>query len=237
MTVPKVASSNIKRVIIKEKLGYEEGSEEMKQAMLTPHITLANCCLLTAEVAREYYSLQRAFTFTFIRNPWTRLYSAFKDKIATFKGYEDYYYIRKILFTVRDWTWEEVKNDTAVKEAAGTITFTEFLTMLAKTDAENYNDHWKPWFLLTQPCMIKYDYIGYLENISAAYKVVQEKAFSDLDIELGGRYHGSSGSASIIEAYKAIPQNLLDIIMSKFEDDFNIGGYSQDINCIDQPLG
>ena len=234
MTVPKIASSNLKRVIIKEKFGYAEDSDEMKQAMLQPHLTLKSCCLLTAEVARQYYSLQRAFTFAFIRNPWTRLFSAYKDKIVAFKGFEDYYYIRKILFTVRGWTWEEVKNDENVKAVAGTITFIDFLTMLAKTDAENYNDHWKPWFLLTQPCMIKYDYIGYLEDITAAYQVVKDKAFSDLNIELGGKYEGSTWSGGIIAAYKVVPKDVLDVIVSKFEDDFNIGGYSRDINCINQ---
>ncbi|XP_063690162.1 uncharacterized protein LOC134822826 [Bolinopsis microptera] len=237
VTVPKIASSNIKRVIIKEKFGYEEGSEEMEHALFAPHVTLAKCCLLTAEVAREFYSLQRAFTFAFIRNPWTRLYSAYKDKIVKFKGFDDYYYIKKILFTVRDWTWEEVKNEPAVREAAGTITFTDFLTMLATTDAENFNDHWKPWFLLTQPCMIKYDYIGYLEDIGTAYQVVKNKVFSDLDIDLGERYAGSSGSAGTIEAYKVVPKHVLDAIVAKFEDDFNIGGYSTDINCIDQLHG
>ena len=232
MTVPKIASSNIKRVIIKEKLGYSEDSEQMKQAMKQPHVYLSKCCLLTVEVARKFYSLQRAFTFTFIRNPWTRLYSAYRDKIVMFKAFDDYYYIRKILFTVREWSWDQVKVDEDVIEAAGTITFTDFLTMLSKTDAENYNDHWKPWFLLTQPCMIKYDYIGYLEDISSAYQVVKDKVFKDLDMDLGSRYKTSSNSAAVKQAYTAVPNDVLDIVYNKFEDDFVIGGYSRDINCI-----
>ena len=106
--------------------------------------------------------------------------------------------------------------------------------MLSKTDPENYNDHWKPWFLLTQPCMIKYDYIGYLEDIDSAYRVIKDKVFSDLDIELGGRYKGSSGDSEVIEAYNTVPRGVLEEVMSKFEDDFVIGGYSKDINCLDQ---
>lgn len=45
-------------------------------------------------------------------------------------------------------------------------TFREFIQYLLDTDVEEYDEHWKPIFLLCTPCHIRYDIIAKLETLA-----------------------------------------------------------------------
>lgn len=139
----------------------------------------------------------------------------------------------KILRTARGWSGGQLEDWDAVEEEADSVTFTEFLTMVAGTDTDTEDQHWKPWFLEADPCLLHYDYIGYIEDMEASFKEVKDKVFSDLDeIQLSSSGMSGLDVRSVIEAYKHVPGSVIQAIHQDFEDDFLIGGYNSDINCI-----
>ena len=86
----------------------------------------------------------RKFTgFMIARHPMDRLFSAFRDKI-----------LRKSIL---------VKNINGKSSAKPT--FSRFLTYLAMSSPTSYDRHWKPNWVLCNPCMYKYDYILKMESL------------------------------------------------------------------------
>lgn len=45
-------------------------------------------------------------------------------------------------------------------------TFREFVQYLLDTDVEEYDEHWRPMFLLCTPCHVKYDIIAKMETLT-----------------------------------------------------------------------
>ena len=79
--------------------------------------------------------------FMISRHPMDRLFSAFRDKI-----------MRKTII---------VKNINGNKMKP---TFSKFLTFLAMNNPTGYNRHWKPNWVLCNPCLYHYDYILKMET-------------------------------------------------------------------------
>jgi len=125
-----------------------------------------------------------------------------------------------------------VLNKAEVVDAADSITFTEFLTMLALSDTDTYNVHWTPWFHLTEACQVKYDYIGYMEDMETAFSLIKGNLFNDTQLSLPPAYNTQAKSEEVKEAYRTVPSSILNLVYAKFQDDFVIGGYSRQIECI-----
>ena len=104
--------------------------------------------------------------------------------------------------------------------------------MVADTDTDTDDKHWRPWFLEADPCLILYNYIGYIEDMGTSFSVIKDTIFSDLDIELSSDGTTPEDARNAINAYRKVPQNIIESVYQDFEDDFVIGGYSKDIECI-----
>ena len=79
--------------------------------------------------------------FMIARHPMDRLFSAFRDKI-----------LRKSII---------VKNINGNNKKPS---FSKFLTFLAMNNPTGYNRHWKPNWVLCNPCLFHYDYILKMET-------------------------------------------------------------------------
>ena len=105
----------------------------------------------------EYLTMEKYFTFVFVRHPLDRLVSAYSDKllrskpVAQFKNYL-------------------VKN-------YGQVNFQNFLRMVLtsmdKCNSQtttcfnsNINIHWQPYYQLCEFCDVEYDYIGRIETFN-----------------------------------------------------------------------
>eukprot|EP00116_Pleurobrachia_bachei_P010233 sb/3470495/ len=203
-------------------------------AMAKPHVYFRQYRSITPAIAAQNPSLQRALTFTLIRNPWRRLYSAFKDKIAGYPAFNDYEYTRIILRVVRGWSMEQVENTPSVirEVEESPIGFGEFLKYIAESDTDNLNDHWAPWFLITWPCHIKYDLVGYHEDFEATFKVLKDTLFSDYKTGLKGQYRGSAGREDVIRAYQDVPRVVIEQIYTMYSEEFVLGDYDIRPGCV-----
>ena len=170
-------------------------------------------------------TLRQAFSFTAIRNPWTRMISGYRQKLSSedtqggsFKG------IRiEILKQFRG-----VESKTVVSQNLYP-TFREFVMWLIKYNG-NVNVHFKPQYKVLCIPSVKYDFVVPVEYSGILSSEVLTKM--DKNISLLGSYDKSSDprvQSSAIYAKEWLPQ-LDTVIIEKlytiFKADFLLLNYS-----------
>ncbi|XP_054752869.1 carbohydrate sulfotransferase 11-like [Lytechinus pictus] len=114
--------------------------------------------------------------FTFVRNPFIRLLSAFKDKFESLWKYRTdpggkYFrrYAADIMTKYR-------ANATAEQlESGENVTWSEFISYVTHLEEKAFNEHWKPMYKLCDPCHIGYDFVGRVETIDKDAKYLLEE--------------------------------------------------------------
>jgi len=151
---------------------------------------------------RKYWSLILA------RHPMERLFSAYRDKI-----------LRKSII---------VKN---LNKGDRKPTFRTFLTYLAMESPVTYNRHWKPNWILCNPCKFHYDFIIKMETFSRdSGGVLREIGASDLaDINhLNSRSAKSRPPLDWRLLLEDTPSHVLEKILEIFHLDFVMFGYDKE---------
>lgn len=106
------------------------------------------------------------FKTLFVRHPFVRLVSAFKDKAERAPEVEPYFYSQYW------WPMLSKLAPTRTKESnPNRVTFREFVEeLLLKTDPYQFDEHWAPIWTRCEPCYMHYDFIGKLENSHDDFK-------------------------------------------------------------------
>ncbi|XP_064460772.1 carbohydrate sulfotransferase 11-like [Ornithodoros turicata] len=154
--VPKVASTNWKRVLLSLRENRASPLTILANQSHDPHAFRTLSQLSSADVR---YRLQHYLKFFFIRHPYERLLSAYRNKFE--HAWSDYFpkrFGRKIVRTYRsDPSAESL-------ESGADVTFQEFLSYVSDLDVSDdsaaFNEHWRPVSDLCFPCQLHYDVIG-----------------------------------------------------------------------------
>lgn len=155
--------------------------------------------------------------FSFIRNPYTRVLSAYRNKIEPFnKGDSepgDRNFWHQIFSLIRDETNSEDVN------------FLCFLTWLKHSDSFHAkNEHWMPQHQILNPQSTKYDFIGRFENIGADSAKLLKLMNCDLsfptqkDVKFPGTFAGKH-----METYYDAPTR--ELVQELYADDFHFFDY------------
>lgn len=99
----------------------------------------------------EYNQAMSSFKFFFVRHPFERLVSCYRDKFEI--GRKTDYIFRTF-------------NPSIIQSKSERPTFQEFVQYLIRTPVEEYNDHWLPNWIHCQTCTQDYDMIGYMETLT-----------------------------------------------------------------------
>ena len=99
------------------------------------------------------------FKAIFVRHPFVRLVSAFKDKAERGPEQEPYFYAQYFnplmnrIYGLNKWN------------QSTRITFGQFVEeLLLPNDPCKYDEHWAPIWTRCEPCFVHYDFIGKLES-------------------------------------------------------------------------
>ncbi|XP_067298611.1 carbohydrate sulfotransferase 12-like [Pseudorasbora parva] len=177
--VPKIACTNWKRVMIVL-------SQNLKAPNGTPyvnpldvplwaihnyrmHTTFKNLWEKFGNLSRPlmHHKLKNYTKFLFVRDPFVRLISAFRDKFAK----PDEHFYRKFGSTMLKRFANISTPPDSVQEAfaAGNRpSFTHFIQYLLDPQTEKekpFNEHWQQVYKLCNPCQIDYDFVGKLETL------------------------------------------------------------------------
>jgi len=140
------------------------------------------------------------------RHPMDRLYSAFRDKILR----------RSIL----------VHN---INGKGHKPTFSKFLTFLAMSKPTSYNRHWKPNWVLCNPCMYNYDYILKMETFDrdsgSLLRAIGAGDIAEVN-HLNGRGKSVRKEPNYEGLLKNVQPHILEKILNIFYLDFVLFGYN-----------
>ena len=112
-------------------------------------------------------AVTNSLVFTFVRHPFERLVSAYRDKFEFAKKYSYVYslYAGKILGINKLKERLHIKDSKSMSVLHGQRpTFEQFVDYLLGEEVQNYNDHWVPYWLHCHLCEMEYDIIGKMDT-------------------------------------------------------------------------
>ncbi|XP_033941054.1 carbohydrate sulfotransferase 12-like [Pseudochaenichthys georgianus] len=248
--VPKVACTNWKRVMVvlsQSLISPSSGKPYTDPEAVPPDLVHNSSIHLTfAKFWRHYGSLSRHLMalklqhytkFLFVRDPFVRLISAFRNKFG--KPNEDFY---KQFGSVMLRRYANVSGslpETAAEAFAAGIkpTFQQFITYLLDPETEResiFNEHWRQVYRLCHPCQVKYDFIGRLESLETDAEHLLKL------LEVDHLLHFPSGSRNRTAAswerdwFAQIPIAMRRELYKLYEPDFELFGYPKPDSTLHQ---
>jgi hypothetical protein len=203
--IPKCANSTIARSLFK----YEQGS--LYDLSADPRGRVAKQSsdrLLSARALSADALCSKYFLFTFARNPYERLLSAYLDKIARLDntGFDS---IRKL-----------------IRSCAGTkkdVTFADFAQYLEKSGL--YQDpHWIPQTAMLPVAVSRIHYVGRIEHLDADLEYVINQIFGQgtYQMTFTRQDRHTNSTAKIMAHYD---KNLFERVYKLYEVDFQAFSY------------
>ena len=116
---------------------------------------------MLSRISPMYYTINQNrnyFKAIFVRHPFLRLISAFKDKGEKNRSEEPYFYAK-----YWDPLMRRERGDLNVNNNSKPI-FKEFVKLLLTSKLHEYDEHWAPLWSRCEPCYVDYDFIGKLET-------------------------------------------------------------------------
>uniref|UniRef100_A0A1B6KWD5 Carbohydrate sulfotransferase n=1 Tax=Graphocephala atropunctata TaxID=36148 RepID=A0A1B6KWD5_9HEMI len=159
--VPKVACTNWKRVMM-IMIGMAGTSDILSIPSTVVHQQHYIPSLLNFTDMEVLEMLQTHTKFIFVRHPFERLLSAYKNKFEQRYNSSKYFqsrFGRKIVKTFRtNPSYRSLMN-------GDDVTFSEFVAYVTSKNSV-FNEHWMPIDKLCNPCLVKYDFIGKYETLN-----------------------------------------------------------------------
>uniref|UniRef100_A0A8B9PCT2 Carbohydrate sulfotransferase n=1 Tax=Apteryx owenii TaxID=8824 RepID=A0A8B9PCT2_APTOW len=150
--VPKVGCSNWKRTIFLLQADLNMKAAEIEHDHI--HKTSLLKKLTSYPPAKQEEFLNNYTKVMFTRHPWERLVSAYRDKLLHSEPYYSTTVANEIRAMFR-------KN----KNSSEKVSFQEFVNFIIAKQPNALDIHWKPMFLLCDPCNIHYDVLGKYETL------------------------------------------------------------------------
>ena len=195
-----------------------------------------------SEWTRMENSLKNSTVFTFVRNPYTRLISAYKEKvILTFKKIEEYENGNKNDPMEKRRIQHRIKRINSLGLSIDNKpSFEQFVCGVTSIPVERADIHLAPQSYLTAFHTIPYDFVGRLESYDEDMSKLSSMLFGspefwkEAELKDGGKRNvnykgGGSKENLLIEC----PNSSIELIKQYYKKDFEYFGYSQEIDNAD----
>ncbi|CAF1102422.1 unnamed protein product [Adineta steineri] len=175
----------------------------------------------------------------FVRHPFERLASAYKERIATLKKDRiqpepEYDAIRDAICRKRMWSRRIQKPLLKKDSCKGSVpSFEDFVRYIligthTPTGITRMDYHWQPYSSICQACKFKYNFIGKYEMFNDHFNSFREIAnLSDWNIE---KRNGPSGLTTYDyqKFYSELPDDLICQLIRLYDQDFRLFKYRVD---------
>ena len=164
--------------------------------------------------------LETHFKFLFVREPFHRLLSAYKDKFLGNNRIYTQTFRQKIVQSFRPEDVEEIGTTT------NNVTFTEFLKFIVTypDSFSSRDEHWRQYEHLCFPCTIEYDFIGHYETLADDAAYLLKMAGID-DRVVFPPVRSSRADTDFLTYYSQVPYKLIFELAKAFRSDFEMFGY------------
>lgn len=226
--IPKVACSNWKRVmfVLNQNEPYADPLSVSTDVIHEPKTLtyLNNLPPKERKVKLKHYT-----KFLFVRDPFVRLISAYRDK---FYRHNDYFYKnygRAILQRYGNLPAPPQTEDEAF--ALGIRpSFYNFIQYLLDPKTERnapFEPHWRQMHRLCHPCLIDYDFIGHQENLQEDANLLLKILKLKDDINFPPSPVNVTTSDSVTDWFSGVPLDDRRKLYKLYEDDFRLFGYTK----------
>ena len=204
--IPKVSCTAWKCVLY--------SAENQGEVALRPHRKRLFSWLKDYNVTARKEILKNYYKAMFVREPFERLASAYRDKV-------NYLWFKR--FVIPNKTTEQLR-----KEAA--VPFSTFIKSVLSSNASTFpergyieDQHWRPYERIC-PCEIDYDFIGHFENLGEEAPQLLKIIGVD-DYVTFPEYHPSKTTSHVIDYYSQLTKDEILQLGRLFELDFKLFGY------------
>ncbi|XP_017661606.1 PREDICTED: carbohydrate sulfotransferase 9-like isoform X1 [Lepidothrix coronata] len=151
--VPKVGCSNWKRTIFLLQADLNAEASEIEHDHIHQTSLIKKLVSYPPAIQKEFLNNYTKVMFT--RHPLERLVSAYRDKLLHSEPFYSITVANEIRAMFR-------KN----KNSSEKVSFQEFVNFIIAKQPNTLDIHWKPMFLLCDPCNIHYDILGKYETLA-----------------------------------------------------------------------
>ncbi|XP_072165179.1 carbohydrate sulfotransferase 11-like [Diadema setosum] len=210
--VPKVGCTSWKSLLLQM-----EGLNATRDPHKAGSAAFRSLSTFDSEGVRALFRTHRSFMFA--RNPFSRLLSAYRDKIT--------------LDNTSNWRWLLLawlqKSDPVVaatyKAKFKNFTFTEFVKFYLSSQEKD--EHWREMHKLCSPCLLHYDFIGAFETSEEETTHFLRSINVSMQLPRLQKKTNSSKPTELHEYYSQLPVDLLQklVVDGGIVTDMKIFGY------------
>lgn len=224
--IPKVACTNWRRVLL-VLTGFYNTTEAAELKAKHVHDSYDRDLTYLSELSTGgiTYRVKKYKKFLFVREPFERLLSAFRNKI---QNHQNAYFFdkfsRKILKKFRN------RNMTSETMRRSNVTFIEFVRYLLdpSTRKKGLNDHWEHFNTLCHPCLLKYDFIGKYETLDRDAYFILRNLTPNHWVRFPSReetYKHPTTTNLVAKYYGSISPRYVQKLWKMYEKDYSLFDY------------
>jgi len=208
---PKVGCSTIKNVLQRMELNYpdlvRDDFEDIHDRHYSPLISPSQTCGFDRLLHDPNF-----FVFSFARNPYTRLLSAYLDKIKNNRP------PKKSILSAMGQSPDNIEKQ---------IPFNEFIDVICNLDIAYMNPHWRIQYYQTMQDSIDYDFVGRMENFQEDYIYVFNKINKNYSDYYSPEIRHATNSHKLLQEY--FDDKLTEKVYEKYKIDFTHFGYDKNL--------
>nr|XP_054750542.1 carbohydrate sulfotransferase 11-like [Lytechinus pictus] len=246
-SVPKIASTSWKRVLLVLR-GVMNDTYELSQPEVNNKVAPRKLKYLGFYPEADVRRMLREYTkFLVVRDPFSRILSAFRNKLDPVSEFERCASWQRgigmrILNKYKSWSLLEPKRlvfkslSTKKGMVRYDLNMADFVKFLVDPLEEYDNEHWSEIHKMCSPCLIDYDIISKFETLSTDAEYILRLLHADSVVHfpstIGSSPTNSSNIASIKSYYKDVPRRDLNRLYKRFQLDFELFGYEKPDICL-----
>ncbi|KAE8278980.1 Carbohydrate sulfotransferase 12 [Larimichthys crocea] len=231
--IPKVGCTNWKRVffVLKQGEPYPDPmSIEGEMVHMPNMVPLLNSFPRTEMKAK----LKHYTKFLFVRDPFVRLISAYRDKML---GNQKYFYENYGWKILRLYGNQPAPHLAGEAFASGIrpsfYNFIQYLVDPRTEMNEPFEPHWRQMHRLCHPCLIKYDFVGHQETLQEDTEHILKTLMLEDDIKFPPSYENMTSTTSVLDWFRTVPLEDRRKLYKIYEKDFKLFGYRKPSELLD----
>ncbi|KAM4536988.1 carbohydrate sulfotransferase 12-like [Odontesthes bonariensis] len=234
--VPKVACTHWKRVMyaLKQSKPYPDLVSIPPSAV---HQTKKLDYLRDLPKPEREVKLKNYTKFLFVRDPFVRLISAFRNKFHYKVEHEQFYQSYGKYMLQLYGNQPHPPNTMLEAHKSGRLpTFSNFVKFLGDPQTEKkglFDPHWKQMNRLCQPCLIEYDLIGHQETLDEDAQELLKMFKVENDLKFPPSKVDVTTYDYIKDWFKAVPLEDRRKLYDVYERDFRLFGYERPNELLD----
>uniref|UniRef100_A0A8D3DIN1 Carbohydrate sulfotransferase n=1 Tax=Scophthalmus maximus TaxID=52904 RepID=A0A8D3DIN1_SCOMX len=230
--IPKVACTNWKRVMF-----VLNQSEPYPDPMSIDDdiVHLPNKLTLLNSFPRTEMKLKHYTKFLFVRDPFVRIISAYRNKFHQPNELVYHDYGRDILHLYGNQSDPPHTVDEAFTLGVRP-SFQNFIQYLVDPQTEKdqpFEPHWRQMHRLCHPCHIQYDFIGHQETLHEEAEQLLKLLMLQDDIKFPTSYANMTSPFSVLDWFRTVPVEDRRNLYKLYESNFRLFGYRKPDELLD----